>query len=306
MRIPYFFVIIYFVSSSAHAKYQKPFVIVTASYNNKEWYQRNLDSIFNQNYEHWRLIYIDDCSTDGTADLVQQYIADRGMKDKVTLIKNKQRMRHLFNQYHAIHSCKNHEIIVIVDGDDWFFSNDVLNRLDSVYQNPNVWLTYGQFKPFKGKYTGWCKPLPSKNVLNNTIRSLPFEYVSHLRTFYAALFKKIIKNDLMHEGTFFPMSADIATIFPMIEMAQSHVKFIPHVLLVYNDANNLNIRKTNCKLQLSYANIIRNKKPYEPIKRLAIDSQLHDEKHSTHNNQFRSETHNFFLWFLSFFSQTNY
>src|SRR5579862_6844435 len=81
---------------------ERDFVVVIASYNNKDWYQANLDSVFSQNYSHYRVIYIDDCSPDGTAKFVEEYIKARGLEHKVTLIKNTVRQRALANLYNAI------------------------------------------------------------------------------------------------------------------------------------------------------------------------------------------------------------
>ena len=48
-------------------------VIVIASYNNERWVEENLKSVFMQDYSNYRVIYIDDASTDGTADLAEPY-----------------------------------------------------------------------------------------------------------------------------------------------------------------------------------------------------------------------------------------
>ena len=70
---------------------EKPIVIIVPSRNNNELfegterYKLNLDSIFNQDYENYRVIYIDDCSSDGTADLVESYIQEKGQAGRVTL-----------------------------------------------------------------------------------------------------------------------------------------------------------------------------------------------------------------------------
>src|SRR3989304_6153185 len=45
---------------------EKPIVVVIPSYNNKQWYQKNLDSVLTQNYHNFRIIFIDDASPDGT------------------------------------------------------------------------------------------------------------------------------------------------------------------------------------------------------------------------------------------------
>jgi glycosyltransferase involved in cell wall biosynthesis len=246
------------------------FVIVTASYNNKKWYQKNIDSIIEQTYNNWRLIYIDDCSTDKTGELVQNFINKHQIQKKVTLIHNKQRKGHLYNQYHAIQSCDNDEIIVIVDGDDWLANNNVLNYLNDIYQDQNIWMTYGQFEYSTGK-RGFCSNLVISSNNENSIRSHQTPWiVSHLRTFYAGLYKKIHKKDLLYNNKFLPCCADLATMIPMLEMAGNRFKFINEILYVYNQANSLNFFKTKRKLQLHLTSLIQKMKPYKKINSLEV------------------------------------
>jgi glycosyltransferase involved in cell wall biosynthesis len=234
--------ILFFIASTFYSVLngnleQKSFVVVTASYNNKEWYQRNLESIFNQDYKNWRLIYINDCSIDGTGELVEAFIAANAKQDRVKLINNTKRQGHLYNQYYAIHSCAKDEIIVIVDGDDWLAHTHVFSYLNKIYQDPNVWMTYGQFWYFKKDKLGFCKKVPNKIIKNNLIRDYPEWVLSHLRTFYAGLFHLIKIEDLYYHDDFFPMSADLAVMYPLFEMAAERAQFISKILYIYNDAN---------------------------------------------------------------------
>lgn len=217
----------------------KSFVIVTASYNNKEWYQRNLDSVFGQTYDNWRMIYINDCSTDGTGDLVNRYVHDKSYQDKVIIINNNIRRGHLANQYDAIGSIAKHEIVVNVDGDDWLAHDNVLSYLNMQYQDPNVWLTYGQFAFLSSNKPGYCKPIAQQYLISGKIRIMSQFIFSHLRTFYAGLFHHIKRNDLLYEGNFYPRAADVAIMYPMIEMAGDHALFIPEILYIYNNRNPL-------------------------------------------------------------------
>ena len=50
------------------------FTIITPSYNNIDWVEYNLASILNQTHTNWRLLYIDDCSTDGTFEKVSEIL----------------------------------------------------------------------------------------------------------------------------------------------------------------------------------------------------------------------------------------
>lgn len=247
---------------------QKKIVIITASYNNKQWYKRNLESLFSQEYDNWHLIYTDAASADGTADLVEQFVAQAGMQDKVTLVRNSTRKGPLENQFHAIHRCNPEDIIVILDGDDWLPHNQVLAYINHVYSRENVWLTYGQFIEYPSYTRGFCCQMPDYVIKNNLFRE--FAHIpSHMRTFYAGLFQRIKKEDLCDEsGNFFMMTGDIAAMFPMIEMARDHFKFIDEIIYVYNGANALNEHKISKDMQRSIDLQIRSKPRYEKVESL--------------------------------------
>jgi len=244
---------------------EREIVILTASYNNKDWYKWNLDSIFAQEYQNYRVIYIDDFSTDGTAQLVEQYIKEKGQQHRVTLIKNTEHKGAVANHYYAIHTCPDTAIIAIVDGDDAIAGAGVLKYLNDVYADNDVWLTYGQFMEVPGNSQGWTCQMPAHIVKNNAFRD--FEHIpSHMRTFYAGLYKQIKKEDLMYNGQFLEMLADIGAMFPMIEMARDHFKFIPHILYLYNGANAINDHKKSKKMQRDLDLMLRAKPRYAKAK----------------------------------------
>ncbi len=107
---------------------EKPLVVVIPSYNNAQWYERNLSSIFAQKYTNYRVVYVDDCSTDNTYELVNTYVKENGYQNKTTLIKNTKNKGALANLYDAIHSCDDSEIILMVDGDDWLKDERFLQK----------------------------------------------------------------------------------------------------------------------------------------------------------------------------------
>jgi glycosyltransferase involved in cell wall biosynthesis len=249
------------------ARANKKFVFVVASYKNERWCAWNIRSALNQKYDNYRIIYVDDCSPDKTFEIVQNIVQEEDKAGRVTLIHNETRKGALYNQYHAIHDhCTDDEIVVILDGDDALPHEYVLTYLNKVYSSEDVWLTYGQFRELNSGNIGFCCPMPSEVVKANAFRKwvhLP----SHLRTYYAWLFKRIKKEDLtLDDGSFFPMTGDLAAMMPMIEMARDHFKFIPHILYVYNDNNPLNDHRVNRILQASIDQRVRNIPPYEPLK----------------------------------------
>jgi glycosyltransferase involved in cell wall biosynthesis len=251
---------------------EKRIVIVTCSYNNARFCEWNLDSVRNQKYGNWHMIYVCDgaspeAGSDGTNRLVRDYIATHNMQDKVTLICNEQRCGAMANLYKAIHMCNPTDIIAVLDGDDRFAHDHVLARVNQEYQNPNVWLTYGQYREYSSGRRGFCQPMPAQIVEHNAYRSYT-SGPSHLRTFYAGLFHKINKEDLMHEGEFFKMTYDLAMMYPMMEMAGSRFAFIPDILVDYNDINPINDHKVSKDLQRQLDLLIRGKELYQKLESL--------------------------------------
>jgi glycosyltransferase involved in cell wall biosynthesis len=243
---------------------QRRIVIVIASYNNADWYERNLISVCNQDYDNYRVIYINDCSPDGTGELVRQFLRDHNKESLVELRDNPERRRALRNLYDAIISCDDDEIIALVDGDDALYFPGVLRTINDAYADPEVWLTYGQFICYPSNAPGFNREIPREVIESNSIRTHNPQ-PSHLRTFYAKLFKMIDVEDFMYEGDFFPMTYDLAMMLPMMEMAGYHHKFIPDILYIYNDANPINDHKVSKELQQKLDQIIRSRKPYQKL-----------------------------------------
>lgn len=243
---------------------EKPLVVVIPSYNNKDWYKENLDSVFKQDYTNYRVIYIDDCSPDGTADLVDAYISAHGYHERIKLIRNTTRKGALANLYYAIHSCADHEIIITVDGDDWLNHDGVFKQLNQVYQNKDVLLTFGQFKTSSNNKVGFCHPFPDWVIRTGAYRN--FHWLSsHLRTFYAGLFKKIKKEDLCEHGEFFPVTWDLAMLFPMLEMAAGRHHCFDDVMYVYNDLTPLNDYKLRLEQMQKCETVIRARPAYAAL-----------------------------------------
>jgi glycosyltransferase involved in cell wall biosynthesis len=94
----------------------KKIAIVIPSYNNRQWYTQNLCSLCAQEYDNFRAIYVDDCSSDQTGELVEKFIADHKLGHRIHLIRNPIRVGAMQNLYNVIHSCDDHEIVIILDG----------------------------------------------------------------------------------------------------------------------------------------------------------------------------------------------
>lgn len=274
-------------SLTGHEPEEKPFDIIIPSYNNKNWYEQNLSSIFTQKYSNFRVIYVDDCSTDGTADLAEAYAKSTGFQDKLTIVRNKKNIRALANIYKSIiNMCPDDHIILIIDGDDWLTNDHVLSTINEAYRDPNIWLTYGSYIDVAENQL--CCGAPCHAITANDIntRSRNMAAISaddmnqnsgniavfragwmpgHPRTFFAWLFKCIMLKDLFSQGLVALSAYDISIGWPLFEMAQNHFRFIPQILYGHNVNTPLSDDKVNHYLQKCVMYDMEAKKSYKPL-----------------------------------------
>lgn len=261
-----YFLLVFVIGTSclsASTIEEKQFVVIIPSYNNEHWVRKNLNSILTQKYSNFKIIYIDDCSSDNTYQIVSQY--RKRSPDKIKVIRNQQNQGALKNIYEAIHTCEDNEIIVLVDGDDWLYDTKVLKRLNRYYSNPKkpIWLTYGSYINFPAGNQDINREYSQHSIISNKFRE--DIHPSHLRTFYAWLFKKIKKEDLMYNDEFYSMTWDLAMMFPMIEMCGERFKYIRETTYVYNQANPISDHRKDRAYQEKLANYIKCQPPYKKL-----------------------------------------
>ncbi|MCH9617296.1 MAG: hypothetical protein SP4CHLAM5_04200 [Chlamydiia bacterium] len=238
---------------------EKEMVICIPSYNNELYYKKNLDSVFSQEYTNYRVIYIDDASTDNTLELVTEYVKDRGLEDRLTLIHNNENRGATANWYKMVHMIDGDAIVISLDGDDFLAHDGVLRRINQAYADERVWVTYGNYSTYPAGELGHPYPVRSSFFKRGGHRTSRF-YWSHLRTFYAALFQKMPLSQFQDaSGQFYPMSSDVAIMQGLIDMAPDHVFFIPSVLYRYNRENVLNDDKIGRARQKNYTKHISTK-----------------------------------------------
>ncbi len=248
---------------------QKEFAIVVPTYNNSRFCIANIESLITQKYDNYHVYIINDASTDETYEKLTAYIIDHACEDLVTLINNSERVGALANYYRVISSLEDHVIVLNVDGDDWLAHEDVLSTLNNVYDDHNIWLTYGQFKQYPSGEIGFCRSISGDVIEHHNYRKS--EWLStHLRTYYAWLFKKIDSNDLYYNGHFMRACGDRALMYPMLEMCAGHFACIQDVLYIYNCANPLADVRVNLQEQQKMCRYICSLKRYKPLNSILL------------------------------------
>ncbi len=249
-------------------KKKRNFLVIIPSYNNKDWYKNNLDSVFMQRYPFYKVVYIDDCSIDGTGYLVETYVKEKKQEGRFIVIKNKERMFALANIYASIHTYgADDDIAVVLDGDDWWAHDHVLTLLNKVYDKFDAWMTYGQYKTYPSGKIGLSRNVPDRVIKTNSFRDYTW-VTSQQRTFYVWLFKLIKKDDLLYKGEFLKKSGDVGVMFPLLEMAGRKSKFVQDVIYIYNRANPINNSKVYPGFSMS--DFVRKKERYKPLEKRPV------------------------------------
>ncbi|GIV44031.1 MAG: hypothetical protein KatS3mg035_1154 [Bacteroidia bacterium] len=237
--------------------------VITPFYNPGEFLETCINTLMTQKYDNFQVIFIDDCSTDGSFD--------RLPKDdsRVIVIKNETRKTALENIHNAIMNyCEPDDIVVLVDGDDWLPNKGVLGYINNFYNTNDCWVMYGQAMWTDGR-KGFAAEYTAGEFAN--LRKAPFK-VSHIRTFRAGLYHKIKDQDpdfscmKDKDGNFYKMTYDVAIMFPIMEMAGlEKIKYNSESLYIYNRNNPISDDKVNQQLQWSIHAEISNKKPFNKI-----------------------------------------
>lgn len=210
---------------------EKPFVILVSAYNPGNAYKKNIYSILTQEYQNFRVLYLDDNSTDGSPFELQQVVSHLEKENKITLISNKSSQGALVNIHKAIESCSDEEIVLVIDALDFLAHEHVLTKLNRLYSNPFTWMTYGSFLDYPSyKHLPLqCKQIPKNVVFNNSYRSHDIGDL-HPLTFYAGLFKQIHPDDLyLAEG-------NLAYALPLLEMSGKHARFVADIFSLHRRA----------------------------------------------------------------------
>ncbi len=232
---------------------KKNFVFIVPSFNNINNYLINLDSMRKQIYCGYqsRIIYINDCSNDGTHDVLLEYIKKYKLEDWVEVINLKSQQRQGMARFIGFHKCFDDEILINLDGDDWLFDEFVLDNLNNHFSKNDILISYGCYYiydsdkicksmgiPYNGKLIN-VKQYPLN--VNHTKSFRHYDWIcGHLRCGYAKLFKMIeLKHFLGPDGYFLKISSDVAEMYPVLEMAQYRHQCIMQPTVVYNKYNSL-------------------------------------------------------------------
>lgn len=105
-----------------------------------------LNSILNQKYSNYIVVYVADGFSDEQVKTVKEYLQQVDSEKKVTLLHNAEKKYYLKSTITAINEhCLNKKVTVLVGGDDELLGEHVFKVLNAVYRDTSANLVYGNF-----------------------------------------------------------------------------------------------------------------------------------------------------------------
>lgn len=143
--------------------------IIMATYNCEKTLRASLDSILMQTYTDWEFIICDDCSTDGTFWILQEY--QKKYPDKFVIIKNKVNSKLSYSLNRCLKVAKG-TLIARMDADDESLPERLKQQVHFLEHNLEYSVVGTAMTPFDEngkKPTRYAKEIPTaRDMLNRS------------------------------------------------------------------------------------------------------------------------------------------
>ena len=169
---------------------QNPLVsVVFTSFNHKEFLKEALDSLVNQTYQNIEIIIIDDCSTDGSQEILEQYRCFNNINLKLSTTNSGSYVNS--SNYGA--SLATGDYLLFAQCDDYAAPNQIEKLVQMMLKNPEVGVVYSKSNLIDHEGTFITTDLQCREMIFKKHISInPIIYGNQMRTFLS--FSCVIPN----------------------------------------------------------------------------------------------------------------
>lgn len=133
--------------------------VAMCTYNGEKYLAEQLDSILNQSYRNLEIIIVDDCSTDNTVSLLNDYAS---RDDRIRVLQNESNLGFVRNFEKAINACSGN-LVALADQDDIWFPDKLRRLSEDIGDN---WLIYSKVAVVDGDGVERNETFPRVNRLD--------------------------------------------------------------------------------------------------------------------------------------------
>lgn len=246
--------------------------VIITTYNRKAFLYQAIQSILNQDYPNKEITVIDDCSTDGTEELMHQSFRDDA---RIIYMRNKKNSGPGHNRRKAFATYGDGEYILFLDDDDYLIDMNYLSKaVDFHMHHPeisfvaaNVFLEYSKVKQLKPSNLQLSRMIKKRDYFLNFEKKGYPKPSSTLTTLFkreALLAMDILDMNMVNDASIYLRS-----------LLVGDAGFIDVIAGVYR------IHGDNITFNLSQGFLIENLEEKRLIKQLAIQRYGYTEQEMT-------------------------
>lgn len=214
--------------------------IAIATYNGEKYLDEQLKSIFEQTYVNIEVIACDDCSTDGTIQILERYCRYTNFK----YFLNNKNLGYVKNFQKVISMCSG-DFIALCDQDDIWMPTKIEELLENIGDNLCIHSDAFLINNDSGIISESYSQYSSKLTMPESMYDLAF---NGCVTGCTALFSRELLNDLLP----FPQNLDVHDRWiGALAFSKGRLKYIDKSLIKYRQHENNNIGAANVNLNLS-------------------------------------------------------
>ncbi|QWE27022.1 glycosyltransferase [Polynucleobacter sp. AP-Ainpum-60-G11] len=133
--------------------------IIINCFNGEKYLRDALDSVLNQSYRNWEIIFFDNCSTDQSEEIFKSYTDSR-----LKYYKANDHISSLYEARNRAIDCANGEYFAFLDVDDWWESEKLFEQMYA-FKDQSIGLVCSNFYIIN-EVTGRTKKRFKKNIDN--------------------------------------------------------------------------------------------------------------------------------------------
>ena len=194
--------------------------IITATYNSEQTLSDTINSILQQNYDNYEYIIVDGASKDNTINIIKKY--EPQFKGKLKWISEKD--KGIYDAMNKGISLASGDVFGILNSDDFFTSNDILQTIARSFNENNVDAIYGDIHFVNNTNLNKCIRYYSSKIFKPYLMRFglmpahPSRYHEGWRCQYLRIIQSHINNertfeDIKEKRCIFKCTATYAQIF---------------------------------------------------------------------------------------------
>jgi glycosyltransferase involved in cell wall biosynthesis len=225
------------------------FKIISVGWSCEGFIEQTLCSIKRQTRDDWESMIVYDACSDRGDRVIEEWCNSPDFCDHFGYQINPDQRFAVRNQYDGLIALEveDEDVIVFLDLDgDQLAHSEVLQQLADCYADPDVLLTYGNYRPVP--WVDTCPPavpFPDEVVRDSSYRQYILSGAgscfNHLRTMKGKVFKAIPEHQFKWQNSnrWLENGTDYAFMTAGLELAAGRYRCLEEVLCLYNHANPL-------------------------------------------------------------------